>query len=445
MSEDAKYLEGDEEVKASDPWDYFITLDPRVGAELRFWREKSEVVEILPAAVRVDIKRTEWMTAEEPTAELRALMVAWRAKGWGDYADAVETQTCNDDYCSSGASVYDEIGSYHDFVETRLFPLAECRFYKMRTGLSFFQRLMMDSLSSSPAARFAPLVGLSATGLGALGGAILGADAEVAASILNTPGYKLPARRVKLARRDSRTGALTAAEEVSVGEDGEIIFIEYHEAEPGDIFYMSWVIYVPLHGFEANPDAVFYQYSEVLVGLAEKFEGRKLRVAYHDSELHAELCPKDEPETNGGTDEGVVFACTVSLVDCPRCGADKGHACTTLPGVPSVTLFQPHRERMEAAEGFGSALGGNCPNPCKCGPEIRNTPGHYYAYHRDEVLNIRGRDIRTSLKLDPNPGPNAMAAGDEDGTWDCTNHPAGLEITYPATTPKCEVCGEVRP
>jgi hypothetical protein len=29
-------------------------------------------------------------------------------------------------------------------------------------------------------------------------------------------------------------------------------------------------------------------------------------------------------------------------------------------------------------------------------------------------------------------------------TWVCTNHPAGLEITYPATTPKCEVCGKER-
>ena len=39
----------------------------------------------------------------------------------------------------------------------------------------------------------------------------------------------------------------------------------------------------------------------------------------------------------------------------------------------------------------------------------------------------------------------ALVEAITEGSWVCTNHPPGFEITYPATTLKCEVCGEPKP
>lgn len=57
------------------------------------------------------------------------------------------------------------------------------------------------------------------------------------------------------------------------------------------------------------------------------------------------------------------------------------------------------------------------------------------------------------VKLDPVHFPtskNVAPTGDgrlkvEEPGWVCTNHPPGCEITYPATTPACEVCQMPRP
>lgn len=167
---DFEHLASDEEVAASDPWDYFITNDPRVNAGRRFWRDKCKSVEVLAAAVRVDIPRTEWVTADEAVAELRALMDSWRAKGWDGLAGAVELQTCNDDDCDSSASVYDELGGYKDFVETRLFPLSGCRFYKVSPAKSAVlgaDAALVYSILGTPSwhGRNAAIEGLSVTGL----------------------------------------------------------------------------------------------------------------------------------------------------------------------------------------------------------------------------------------------------------------------------------------
>lgn len=116
------------EVTAQDDWDYLTTNKPELPGH--YYRQ-GDGVRLAKDHVTIRRDEYEWIPNEKAISELKALMASWRANGWGDLADTVETQyEVDDDGGQIPSPVYESLGMSKHRQKHIKVPLSDVRFYK---------------------------------------------------------------------------------------------------------------------------------------------------------------------------------------------------------------------------------------------------------------------------------------------------------------------------